>query len=516
MRPSAIVLLLLLGACGPGPGEAVPGADAGPSTDARTGLDAGAADTSATVDAPPPLDASLRDTVVGTDDTSEPAASPDGPTFVLSGPGYLETVDPDGSTHSTLALTLTNSGAETVSLTRSPMFGLTRGGFAYFLGDAVSESGGRFFSAGGPFPPGTHATVHLVWNTEAPLTHWLFRLDPAEPDVPPVLKAFTLQRAGYQEPPDEMIDDVFIGLIEPVEVIPLATGQKFITLTGRTINTTGKPLTETRFSIRLTDYQRAQVFDSDQTSTSHITENSNAVLPLIYGFIVPSTFMGGTVTLTATATLGGRPRTITHSAEVIVVQPESVRPPVQGLWRWGNGPGELRFDQPNQFRPARRYGYDFTKLADVGGTRQSSTGDPVKNESYFAFGQPFAAIVDGVVIALADDAPDHLGNAANSANQKRVNRLVIQRDLNTFIVYEGLRQGSATVKLGQTVKAGDLLGQVGNNANVSEPHLHVAAYVLNFNGRPQAVPLAFTGLRLPPATPAIGVPKGGVEYLTGP
>jgi len=44
-----------------------------------------------------------------------------------------------------------------------------------------------------------------------------------------------------------------------------------------------------------------------------------------------------------------------------------------------------------------------------------------------------------------------------------------------YVVLAHLRRGSVRVHSGQRVRAGQLLGRVGNSGNSSEPHLHVHA-----------------------------------------
>jgi murein DD-endopeptidase MepM/ murein hydrolase activator NlpD len=43
----------------------------------------------------------------------------------------------------------------------------------------------------------------------------------------------------------------------------------------------------------------------------------------------------------------------------------------------------------------------------------------------------------------------------------------------TFSLYDHLRAGSLAVGVGDAIRAGQLLGRVGNSGNTSEPHLHL-------------------------------------------
>jgi hypothetical protein len=435
--------------------------------------------------------------------------------LALTGVGVVESADPSGGERVTAKLTLTNGASSPVKLARSPMFILTRGGFGWMNGDPVMQSG-NFFGVDTLAAGATSSRIDLFWFGPAPFTHWLFRLEP-EGGGPALLAAVPLVRPGYAPPSPVEVGDAFLGVMEPLEVIPLSTGKKFLTVIWRTVNTTSKPMSWSRWSVKLTD-AGGTVFDADLTGANVVKDFLPAVASSVYGWVVPDAFTSGTVTVSVDLTLGGGPSlALSRTMPARAVQPAVRRPPVQGLWRWGNGPGQLSLSQPNLFNPSRRHAYDLTMLQDVDGVRATFRGDPAKNESYFAFGQPFFAIEDGVVTDVVDDLPDNFGKTPNPDNKdRRNNQLVLQHAPGRFTVYSYLRQGSAKVKRGQAVKAGDPLGAVGNAGTSSEPSLHLSQFEIDETGRAQAVPLGFTGLSVVPGGPVSGVPRGGLEYVTGP
>ena len=77
-------------------------------------------------------------------------------------------------------------------------------------------------------------------------------------------------------------------------------------------------------------------------------------------------------------------------------------------------------------------------------------------------------------------------------------------------MYAHVRKGSAKVKVGDVVRAGDVLAEVGNAGFSTEPHLHLAYYTLDASGRVRALPMAFPGLSpyVPPAA------DGGIDAAT--
>ncbi|WP_337692488.1 M23 family metallopeptidase [Ornithinimicrobium pratense] len=71
------------------------------------------------------------------------------------------------------------------------------------------------------------------------------------------------------------------------------------------------------------------------------------------------------------------------------------------------------------------------------------------------------------------------------------NYVVVEVRLGAFVALCHLREGSITVAPGQSVAAGEVVGQCGNSGNSTEPHLHVQAIDQIDVTRAKGLPLAF-------------------------
>lgn len=97
--------------------------------------------------------------------------------------------------------------------------------------------------------------------------------------------------------------------------------------------------------------------------------------------------------------------------------------------------------------------------------------DGVDNEDFYAFGEDVLAAASGKVVTVVDGVPDNepgfpsqLFGAGNS--------VVIKHDDFTFTQYAHLKRGSIRVKVGDDIKAGQVVAQCGNSGNSPGPHLH--------------------------------------------
>lgn len=141
--------------------------------------------------------------------------------------------------------------------------------------------------------------------------------------------------------------------------------------------------------------------------------------------------------------------------------------PMKGEWFvfWG---GEDVLSNYHYEHESQRYAYDFIQSKDG----YSYSGDPERNESYYAFGQEITAPQAGTVVHVVSDIPDNVPVGKMNEKQPAGNVVVIDHGNGEFSYMAHLKKDSVTVKVGDTVEAGDLVGLCGNSGNSSEAHLH--------------------------------------------
>ncbi len=141
--------------------------------------------------------------------------------------------------------------------------------------------------------------------------------------------------------------------------------------------------------------------------------------------------------------------------------------PFSGEWFVLNGGDKLSINHHHQNR-AQKYAFDFTKIDNRGHGFKNEGKD---NQDYYAFGQPILAPGDGVVIEAVDGVRDNTpgrGNYLAAAG----NHIIIQHGPDEYSFIAHLKQGSASVKMGQRVTTGQPLGMCGNSGVSFAPHLH--------------------------------------------
>jgi len=146
-------------------------------------------------------------------------------------------------------------------------------------------------------------------------------------------------------------------------------------------------------------------------------------------------------------------------------------------------------DDP-RFAPVRGQAHAVDIVAvNASGVRAAGILPPDPSR-YVIFGLPVHAPCAGVVSQIENTLPDRSPPATDPRNPAG-NRVML--DCGDFMVLLAhLGQRSVTVRAGQRVAAGDIVGTVGNSGNSDEPHLHVHAQrrgagALELGGEPLAM-----------------------------
>ena len=162
--------------------------------------------------------------------------------------------------------------------------------------------------------------------------------------------------------------------------------------------------------------------------------------------------------------------------------------PLRGAWYVGCG---ASFHTGHRWAVPEEFALDIAKVGESG---LSHKGDGPRFDDYYAYGADVLAAADGRVISAANDQPedpsamqhpDETQEAYFARLQKEQgerlakgptaitgNYVMIDHGKNEYSLYAHLQPGSVRVRVGDDVKAGDVIGKLGSSGNSTEPHLH--------------------------------------------
>jgi murein DD-endopeptidase MepM/ murein hydrolase activator NlpD len=192
--------------------------------------------------------------------------------------------------------------------------------------------------------------------------------------------------------------------------------------------------------------------------------------------------------------------------------PNQYRAPVAGRW-YVFASGDAAHH--HRWVISQEYAID---IAMLGPELRSHTGDGTRLRDYVTFGQPVFAAADGVVVAARNDRADSESllrrpGESYEAYQARAreaqqaflagdglegalgNYVLIRHAGGEHSVYAHLRQGSVRVAAGQSVRAGQQIGEAGSSGNSEQPHLHFQVIDGPDVNSARGLPMIFQGLR---------------------
>ncbi len=150
-----------------------------------------------------------------------------------------------------------------------------------------------------------------------------------------------------------------------------------------------------------------------------------------------------------------------------------MRLPFYGTWNVSQG-----YDGTMTHKGSWRHGLDFVILNQEGKQFKDKGDIP---EDYFCYNKPVLAPADGYIESVTDNIDDNIIGKPN-IRENWGNTVIIKHDSHTYSSLSHLRRGSITVKSGDRVRQGDVIGKCGNSGRSPFPHLHFQVQTLPFVG----------------------------------
>jgi hypothetical protein len=176
------------------------------------------------------------------------------------------------------------------------------------------------------------------------------------------------------------------------------------------------------------------------------------------------------------------PATMTEVVAPVTVQtrkPVVISPPLSGPgWLDGNGCCDMGAHRmalnpiDGGLWAAERFAIDYVQ---VGADGRLFTGDRAKVESYPYFGADIHAVADGPVVAAVDGMAEQVPGTSPTGlalGEYAGNHIVQDLGDGNYALYAHIKTGAVKVKPGDRLKAGQVIGSVGNTGNSDAPHLH--------------------------------------------
>jgi hypothetical protein len=120
----------------------------------------------------------------------------------------------------------------------------------------------------------------------------------------------------------------------------------------------------------------------------------------------------------------------------------------------------------------QRFAIDWERVDDAG---RVFSGDPKSVRSYRIYDDPVYAVADGTVVAARNELEDQIPGklpAGLPLDEADGNFAIVRLGKGVYALYAHMRRDSVRVHVGEQVRQGEQIGNVGNTGNTQAPHLH--------------------------------------------
>lgn len=141
--------------------------------------------------------------------------------------------------------------------------------------------------------------------------------------------------------------------------------------------------------------------------------------------------------------------------------------PFRGEWYTWQGGDTEKLNHHVSVK-SQKGAFDFVVVDDK---QKPFKGRGVRNEDFYCFGKVIVSPCEAEVVMAVDGIKDNIPGEINQIFPLG-NTVILKTANNEYLYFCHLKQFSVSVKQGQKVKAGDLLGLCGNSGRSTAAHLH--------------------------------------------
>ena len=164
--------------------------------------------------------------------------------------------------------------------------------------------------------------------------------------------------------------------------------------------------------------------------------------------------------------------------------------PMKGIWYIEFG-GTKKKNSHSWDIIGQRYAYDFEMRMN----NLPYHDDPTDCKNYYSYLKPIYAPLDGWVVEVVDKYDNtHIREdreIINDCKDPRGNHIIIKHKHNEYSCLCHFEKNTITVKEGDIVKQGDILGKVGNSGNTQGPHIHFQVQLGIDTDNSKGIPIIF-------------------------